>query len=232
MNSSQFDGFAHNYDAMLKDPLRDRFAGAEPDFFHARRRDLIRNYLRRRKRRSQDLHFLDVGCGRGELLKLLASEFGRAAGCDPSVEMLASLGGSPVETRRQADSASLPFESGSFDLVTAVCVYHHVPPEGRAALTREIRRVIRPGGIFCMIEHNPYNSVTRAIVSRAPIDADVILLTPAQSRELMRGAHMTIDRQAFFLFFPAGVYRRAGALEELLAKLPVGGQYATFATLP
>jgi SAM-dependent methyltransferase len=96
-----------------------------------------------------------VGCGRGELLKLLASDFGRAAGCDPSAEMLASLGGSLVETRLQPEPATLPFESKSFDFVTAVCVYHPVPLKGRAALTREIARVIRPGGVFCMIEHNP-----------------------------------------------------------------------------
>lgn len=227
----EFDAFAPSYDERLKDPLRDRFTGGEPGFFHARKRDLIRSYLESRNRHARALDYLDVGCGRGELLGLLAGDFRRAAGCDPSAEMLAALDGTPAETRLQNDSGRVPFDDGSFDLVTAVCVYHHVPPAGRAALTREVTRVLRPGGIFCMIEHNPWNPITRAVVTRTPVDADAILLAPDEGRKLMRQADLTIDAQEFFLFFPAAVYRRIGALERLLTRLPLGGQYATFGRL-
>jgi hypothetical protein len=42
---------------------------------------------------------------------------------------------------------------------------------------KEIQRVLRPGGVFSLIEHNPLNPVTRLIVSRTPVDGNAKLLT-------------------------------------------------------
>jgi len=75
--------------------------------------------------------WLDVGCGRGELLGLSGANFAGAAGCDPSLAML-SCGGHFV-TRTQTHPTELPFPSHSFDLVSAVCVYHHVRVDKRRA---------------------------------------------------------------------------------------------------
>jgi SAM-dependent methyltransferase len=133
-----------------------------------------------------------------------------------------------IETRVQQDSLKIPFGDGQFDLVTAVCVYHHVPLEARQTLTSEIGRVLRPGGIFCMIEHNPFNPVTRLIVSRTPVDADAILLPPREARGLTAEAGFALIEQDYFLYFPQALYRYVGGLETLLTKLPLGGQYALF----
>ena len=46
-----------------------------------------------------------------------------------------------IEARVQDDPAKIPFQDSEFDFLTAVCVYHHVPPSARAALTREMCRV-------------------------------------------------------------------------------------------
>jgi len=221
-----FDRLSPSYDELLRDPIRDRFTGHESAFFHRRKADLIRRFFRRQGQASSSLRYLDVGCGKGELLQLLQSDFKQTAGCDVSSGMMKGISG--IETRVQKDPLQIPFGDAEFDLVTAVCVYHHVLPTARQTLTREIQRVLGPGGIFCMIEHNPYNPVTRLIVSRTPVDADAILLPAAEARQLTAGAGLAALEQDYFLYFPQTIYRYLGPLEAVLSKIPLGGQYAVF----
>ena len=221
-----FDRLSPSYEELLRDPIRERFAGRESAFFHRRKADLIRRFFRRRGLSTARRRCLDVGCGHGELLGLLQTDFKQVAGCDVSEAMLQRVGG--IETRVQRDPLQIPFGNGEFDLVTAVCVYHHVPPPSRAILTAEIARVLRPGGIFCIIEHNPFNPVTRIIVSRTPVDADAILLPASQARKLATGARLAPLAQDYFLYLPQMLYRYLGRMEATLAKLPLGGQYALF----
>jgi SAM-dependent methyltransferase len=222
----EFDPLSSSYEELLRDPIRERFTGEESIFFHRRKADLIRRFFRRQRRAPSSLHYLDVGCGKGELLHLLQSDFKRAAGCDVSSGMMREISG--IETRVQKNPLQVPFGDAEFDLVTAVCVYHHVPPADRPTLTSEIRRVLRPGGIFCMIEHNPFNPVTRLIVSRTPVDADAILLPASEARRLAASAGLARLEQDYFLYFPQAVYRYLGWAEPMLAKVPFGGQYALF----
>ena len=51
-----------------------------------------------------------------------------------------------IEAFVQDDPGRIPLEDALFDFVTAVCVFHHVPPSARAALVLEVRRVLKPGG--------------------------------------------------------------------------------------
>jgi len=227
MGKPEFDRYSSSYHDLLKDPLRDRFTGNEGLFFHQRKCELIRAFFRRRNIDMSRLNYLDVGCGKGELLTLLRADFSRSAGCDVSPEMIDEVDG--VETHIQTDALQIPFVDREFDFVIAVCVYHHVPPGGRPALTAEICRVLRPGGIFCMIEHNPLNPVTRKIVSRTPVDANAILLPAREARNLASQAAFGRSTTEYFLYFPKPVFRIAGPIEPWLAKIPLGGQYAIFA---
>ncbi|HSP69885.1 MAG TPA: class I SAM-dependent methyltransferase [Bryobacteraceae bacterium] len=230
MRPTRFDELSPSYDDLLRDPLRDLFTGQESMFFHRRKSELIRRFFRRRRIDTSGLRHLDVGCGKGELLNLLQADFAHSAGCDVSANMVRQIAG--METLLQSDPLRIPFEDGVFDLVTAVCVYHHVPVVGRGALTGEIRRVLRPGGFFCMIEHNPWNPVTRLIVSRTPVDADAILLGVAEARRLATGAGLQPVEQAYFLYLPQALFRCAGWMEDLLARVPLGGQYGLFSQRP
>jgi SAM-dependent methyltransferase len=223
---TEFDQLSSDYEKLLRDPIRDRFAGQEPAFFHRRKADLIRRFLRQRSMATSGLHYLDVGCGKGDLLRLLQPDFERSAGCDVSEGMMRQMAG--IETRIQEDVLRIPFGDAEFDLVTAVCVYHHVLPTDRLMLTHEIGRVLRPDGIFCMIEHNPFNLVTRLIVNRAPVDANAILLPASEARQLTSAAGFALLAQDYFLYFPQALYRHLGWTEALLAKVPFGGQYALF----
>jgi SAM-dependent methyltransferase len=226
----EFDSYSDSYEDLLKDPVRDRFMGGATDFFHLRKRDLIRSYFAKRAVNTAAFQYLDLGCGKGELAVSLRGDFGRTCGCDPSAGMLKAASG--IETKVQDDPAVIPFPDQSFDFVTAVCVYHHVPRAARQGLTAEVRRVMKPGGTFAIIEHNPYNPVTRAIVKRTPVDADAILLKPGETEDLLEAQGFAIQDVQFFLYFPEKAYRSLGRLEGMLSKLPLGGQYAGFGRLP
>ena len=170
----EFDSYAPEYRDLLHDPIRDRFANGS-QFFHRRKAVLIHDFLARLRMSVASMAWLDVGCGQGELLKIAGSAFARAVGCDPSAKMMEACAG--IEMFEQLSPSELPFPDQSFDFITAVCVYHHVPCEQRAALTASIYRVLKPGGVFCLIEHNPFNPVTQIIVRRCPVDSDAELLT-------------------------------------------------------
>jgi SAM-dependent methyltransferase len=223
---TEFDHYAANYRELVHDPIRDRFAPGSA-FFFERKWILLEAFLRRRGVRMESAGWLDVGCGQGELLRLGKPSFGRVAGCDVSAEMLAAARDLNVSVQPAPDR--LPYPDGEFDLVTAVCVYHHVAEdEMRLRLTNEARRVLKPGGVFCIIEHNPFNPATRMIVRRIPVDKDARLLTPADSRAVLEGGGFRVVEREFFLYLPERVYHRARFVEAWMKKVPLGGQYAVF----
>ena len=170
--------------------------------------------------------WLDIGSGQGELLRMGRQAFAQAAGCDPSPAMI--QGCSDLQVRLQENPLALPFPDESFDFVTAVCVYHHVEPKDRAALTAEVQRVLTPRGVFVIIEHNPLNPATRLIVSRTPVDANAKLLRAAEAVSLLRGIGLKPFETSYFLYFPESLYRRFGIVEDWVKRIPAGGQYAVF----
>ncbi len=223
----EFDVYAASYEELLRDPLRGAFSAEQPEFFHKRKRDFLLRRFARRKMATAGWSYLDAGCGRGELLGLMASEFAEAVGCDPSSRMLLQAPES-AKILFQKDALELPFSDARFDFVTAVCVFHHVPVRERKLLIAEIRRVLKPGGEFCMIEHNPLNPVTRTIVARSPVDVDAHLLTHREAKRLMEYEGLQVEEASFFLYLPEFLYRWWPGLEGALRRVPLGGQYAVF----
>ena len=89
---------------------------------------------------------LDVGCGVGTNLDLLAERFpgARLHGIDVELDPLRFCRGDRDVPVHQADASALPFASASFDLVAALDCLEHVEDDGAAL--REFLRVLRPGG--------------------------------------------------------------------------------------
>lgn len=99
---------------------------------------------------------LDMGCGAGHTALALAPKAAAVVAVDVTPEMVAltaqlaqERGLTNVEVR-QADVAALPFEDGSFDLVTSRLSAHHYADPQQAL--SEAARVLKPGGKLLLID--------------------------------------------------------------------------------
>lgn len=86
---------------------------------------------------------LDLGCGPGASLNLLAAKGYRALGLDRNVHP-AWLKPKPAPGMLQADARRLPLARHSLDAVLCECVLSLLGDPG--AVLRDCRRVLRPGG--------------------------------------------------------------------------------------
>ncbi|WP_227367876.1 class I SAM-dependent methyltransferase [Halomonas sp. M20] len=101
---------------------------------------------------------LDVGCGRGEWLKLLASEGFAARGVDLNVAMVDhchTLGFDVVHDDAIAELRRQP--EGSHALISAFHIAEHLPFDVLYALVDEAQRVLAPGGVLILETPNPEN---------------------------------------------------------------------------
>ena len=120
-----------------------------------------------RFRRSGPVHrILDIGCGTGELARLLARHYGaaRVVGADFTRAMLEhALDSSAGRHERarldfaRATALRLPFADGSFDVVTNAFVARNL--SDLSAAFRDVRRILRPGGVFLTLEITEPTSV-------------------------------------------------------------------------
>ena len=106
----------------------------------------------------------------------------------------------------------------------AICVVHHVPTGQRTRFAQELQRVVRPGGVVAIFEHNPVNPLTRVAVSRCEFDADAVLLGRRRVASLLRDAGLRIVERRYLLFFPFE-RRWTRPAERGLAQLPLGAQH-------
>ena len=215
-----FDKFAREYDELLKDPLRDRFAGGSEFFIKQKCRIVERRLLGRG--RSGALRVLDAGCGQGTALSLLDPSI-HAFGTDISLPMLKDAARrGPVAVQEPYE---LPFADDTFDAAYAFCIYHHIPDAEHVRHLNELRRVVKPGGDVMVFEHNPYNPVTARIFARAPIDRGCHMIKPVTLRETFRAARLESVDQGYLLFVPEPLYGALGFIEPMVSWLPLGGQY-------
>ncbi len=217
---STFDRFSSGYEDLLADPLRSRFAGDASFFIHEKCRALTRDA--RGCLPPGRLRVLDVGCGTGVAMDFLRDRWS-VAGADVSLGMLREA--APHLPRVLQPSGTLPFRDGAFDLAYAFCVYHHIPEAERLRHLQEMARVVRPGGLVYVFEHNPHNPVTRRIFERAPVDAGCTMIPPRKLRALFETAGFAEVARKFVLFVPQKLHPVLGSLERYLGWLPLGGQY-------
>ncbi len=109
-------------------------------------------------------HVVDLGCGRGRDVAVAAERvgpLGSATGVDANGRMLeaarAALAGVAWARVVQSDLAAVALPGACADVVTSNCAINHAPD--KAAVYREVARLLRPGGRFAVSD----------VVSEAPL---------------------------------------------------------------
>lgn len=227
-NKDVFDEYAGSYSEAIDKSLGQ--FGAEHDFFTKHKASLIDELLTGTGRSAASMSLLDVGCGVGAIHSLLEGKFKAIAGVDVSAESLrvAKQEHGQIDYKT-FDGQHLPFADGSYDMAMAICVFHHVPPTQQQQLAAEMVRVVRDQGLILIIEHNPFNPVTRYIVNTCPIDKDAILLSQRRMRSLFQMPRTSGVTTRSVLNVPptTGALKR---LDAMLGRLPLGAQYYLTAT--
>ena len=164
---------------------------------------------------------LDVGCGTGTMLSLVAR--------DPLAETLVGLDYADQMVRRAAekfsgseqankltavrgDAEHLPFRDGSFDVLTCCNSFHHYPHQ--ASAIAEFHRVLRPGGIMILIDGFRDNVIGWVIfdVAVATIEQNVHHAPWSEVREMVEAAGFLHLEQ-----------KKMGVLAPLLVSIGVRG---------
>lgn len=223
-----FDSFANSYDTVVQASID--FSGLPHSFFMTAKADIVRDLVATRLNSSQKPAALDVGCGVGAFHPFVRGVFRRLCGIDVSAASVAQARRSNPDVEYETyDGKVLPYGRATFDLAIAICVMHHVPPNEWRCLLREFRRVVRPGGLVCVIEHNPFNPLTRLAVARCQFDRDAVLLRAGQSQRLMTEVGLRDAETRYFVLLPwsTPLTRR---IEHTFRRLPLGAQYLTCGT--
>ncbi len=184
----EFEAWASSYDAS---PLQ-RF------LFQPAYRMVLEEIYRWRKDDDRPFDALDIGCGTGTLPAMLAASSlpVRAVGLDYSPAMCTVGEKKARETGLDdrlsfvaADSEHLPFPDGSFDVVSCSNSFHHYPHQ--ETVVKEIRRILRPGGRFLLIDGFRDNVIGWVVFD---------MIVKAVEKEVFHAPWPTID----------GYFRRAG----------------------
>jgi len=147
---------------------------------------------------APDQHALDVATGGGHTALAVAPHVAQITVTDLTPRMLeqaqaylTSQGATNAQFQ-EADAEQLPFADNNFDSVTCRIAPHHFPNIAQAV--REIARVLKPGGIFLLID---------SIAPSEP-ELDTFLNTIEKRRDGSHGRSCTLEEWHRF-FMEAGL---------------------------
>jgi SAM-dependent methyltransferase len=206
------------------------FTGKDADFFAERKVALLRELSELHGRPLDGASVLDVGCGTGSMDQYLVKQALAVTGVDVSEEMVTIAQSSvPDAVFSTFDGKILPYADGSFDVVVAACVLHHVDAPLQGHFVDELRRVLKPRGLVAIFEHNPINPLTRRAVRGCELDRGVTLLGAGQVESLLRSGGLEILGHSYYLFTPFGGPWSL-SIDSALRRVPLGGQHVVLAS--
>lgn len=198
----EFDRMGEVYDAFVR-PF------STPIFDEAL--DVMREWV------TSDARILDAGCGCGRELQRMARLVpnGEVVGIDLAAGMVnAAWRGARAHGLRntafvQSDVGALPNEfSGRFDIVYNCLAHHHYPQPAEAS--QGILRVLRPGGLYCIVDPGPewFNALSSPLAKwgdpgwirfHSPAEFDALLRGVGFARvgsiELLPGFNLTVAQK-------------------------------------
>jgi SAM-dependent methyltransferase len=161
----------------------------------------------------RDARILDCGCGTGSNLEMLRP-YGRAVGFD-----LTSIGVRFARSHghrvAQASIDAIPFQAGTFDLVTSFDVFQCLPDPVEQQAIAEIARVLKPGAwLLLHVAALPILHGRHSVLSE-----EVRRYTPGRLRAIVeRGgfqvARLTFDHMSLLpMMLPLRVFHRLTATD-------------------
>lgn len=234
MNNTVFDRVARDYEKIHNRSLP---PGVSSDEFVRQKAEHVIGWILEAAGEGE-FCYLDFGCGNGRLFRHLLDssplapmiEGGRLRlfGVEPSAESIA-------EARRLAGDDRVCFaerleglpKEVRFDLAISCNVFHHIPPPERAATAQALRARLKPSANLVIWEHNPFNPLTRLLVTCCPFDEDARLLSLSAARRLLEENRFRFLRHAYVNLFPPKWQRvnLVSRIESKIARLPIGAQY-------
>ena len=222
---AEFDRHADEYRAMHARNVASY--GEGPEYF-AEYKVIETARLARRRGLAGDLRALDFGSGIGNAVPHFAKHLPQARlTCADVSERSLHLSAESfpgLATHSRIEGERLPFGDGAFDIVFTACVFHHIAHEEHAAILRELHRVLAPGGVFVVFEHNPWNPLTVRAVKDCPFDENAVLISPPTLAARVRAAGFDDVSTRYRLFFP-GFLAALRPMEPMLGHVPLGAQY-------
>jgi SAM-dependent methyltransferase len=213
-----FDLYIDNYNELLRE--RTQFFSTGEEYFARYKVNIV---AERTSRPVSKL--LEFGCGIGRNIPFLQAAFPRAAITGTDIAA-ASVDYARAENPLALFAVEGPSADGigRFDLIFVAGVFHHVPVDQRQGVAQTLYERLEDGGEVFVFEHNPYNPVTRRIVSNCPYDDDAVLLRPRELTRLLAGAGLSVVDRGYCLFVPPSLGPLV-RLERYVQWLPLGGQY-------
>lgn len=228
---SEFDQFADEYREIHARNIR--LSGEDPEFFAEYKVRVAREEARRAGLVVGAA--LDFGAGVGNSIPWFRRHFPEAsltcADVSPrSLEVAAER--FPKQARLlPIDGERIALADASVDLAFSACVFHHIDHAEHRHWLGELRRIVRPGGMLAVFEHNPWNPLTVRAVRDCAFDENAHLLPmPQLARETAAAGWGQVSHR-FCVFFP-GPLAALRPLEPAMGWLPLGAQYAVFARRP
>ena len=225
MEKSEFDKFADEYQNLHQNNIR--ISGESPDFFAEYKIvDVAQLALEHFGR--EDLRVLDFGAGVGNSVPYFRKHLpdAKLTCLDVSARSIAI-----AEERfpGQADFVSfdgyeMPFSDGQFDLIFSACVFHHIAHSEHERILCGLSKILRPGGVLVIYEHNPYNPLTVRAVNTCAFDENAVLISAQVMTKILRKVGFQKVRRCYRIFFP-GFFSLLRGLERYLRGFPLGAQY-------
>jgi 2-polyprenyl-3-methyl-5-hydroxy-6-metoxy-1,4-benzoquinol methylase len=105
-------------------------------------------------RKTAYLKMLDVGCGQGYYVRDAIEEGIDAYGIDISTHAFENALAEVKDRITFGSIIEIPFGDEEFDVMTAFDVIEHIQPKDTLNMVKEIRRVLKPGGIIIITTPN------------------------------------------------------------------------------
>lgn len=136
--------------------FEDRFRGSREEI--RKKLEIYLPFLESFPAGEKQLSALDLGCGRGEWLEMLAERGVDALGIDVDDTMLADCRAKNLSVEKGDVLAVLRSQADeSRDVISAIHLVEHMEFDQLRMLVEEAHRVLRPGGLLIMETPNPEN---------------------------------------------------------------------------